>query len=61
MLQVTVSGGNLYALAALYLQDATAWIQIAQLNGLTDPMLPGTPMTLLIPSFNTQTGGIPPQ
>ena len=61
MQQIMVSGGNLFALAAQYLGDATAWIQIAQLNGLTDPMLPNTPTTLLIPSYNTNTGGVAPQ
>ncbi|HQT62776.1 MAG: hypothetical protein B7Z75_14435 [Acidocella sp. 20-57-95] len=39
MATVTVNGGNLFALAARYLGDATQWIRIAQLNGLTDPVL----------------------
>ncbi len=39
MQTIEVAGGNLYALAAQYLQDATQWIRIAIQNGLTDPEL----------------------
>ena len=53
--QVTVSGGNLYQLAARYLGDAQQWSRIAQVNGLTDPMLSG-PVTLTIPPA-LPTGG----
>ena len=56
---VTAVGGDLYRIAAQYLGDATQWIRIAQLNGLTDPIISGT-VTLLIPSVDpTQTGGLP--
>jgi nucleoid-associated protein YgaU len=59
---IQVSGGNLFAIAAQYLNDATQWIRIAQLNGLTDPALPLVPMSLTIPDINPQlTGGLPPQ
>jgi hypothetical protein len=62
MQTITVTGGNLYALAAQYLFDATQWWRIAQLNGLTDPMLPAGLTTLVIPDVDaTQTGGLPPQ
>jgi nucleoid-associated protein YgaU len=53
---VTVAGGNLFALAAEYLGDATQWIRIAQANGLRDPVLVGV-VTLLVPPVNTAAGG----
>lgn len=53
---VTVAGGNLFALAALYLNDATQWIRIAQANGLSDPQLVGV-NTLIIPPVNPTAGG----
>ncbi|GLR67563.1 hypothetical protein GCM10010909_22440 [Acidocella aquatica] len=53
---VTVAGGNLFAIAAQYLNDATQWIRIAQLNGLVDPILPGV-TTLGIPAVDASAGG----
>ena len=53
---VTVAGGNLFALAAKYLGDATQWIRIAQANRLTDPVLTGV-VTLTIPPVNAAAGG----
>jgi hypothetical protein len=62
MISIQVSGGNLFSLAAKYLGDATQWIRIAQLNGLTDPAIPTGPITLKIPDVNPNlTGGLPPQ
>ncbi len=57
--QITVAGGNLFQLAAFYLSDATQWNRIAQVNGLTDPMITGT-VTLTIPPTNAtgSNGGI---
>ena len=49
MQTITVVGGNLFAIAARFLGDATQWIRIAQLNGLSDPMLQGV-VTLRIPA-----------
>lgn len=61
MQTITVAGGNLFAIAAAQLNDATQWIRIAQLNNLDDPQLSGV-TTLLIPDANPQAGGgIPPQ
>ncbi len=61
MQTITVAGGNLFAIAAQYLGDATQWIRIAQQNGLTDPMLSGL-VTLTIPDVNPNaTGGAPAQ
>jgi hypothetical protein len=53
---VTVVGGNLFALAALYLNDATQWIRIAQANNIVDPQLVGI-ATLVIPPIDTTAGG----
>ena len=50
------AGGNLFALSAKYLKDATQWIRIAQLNGLPDPVLQGV-STLRIPQVNSAAGG----
>ena len=56
MLVLSVAGGNLFEIAARQLGDATQWIRIAQLNGLSDPMLSGV-LTLVIPDANTAAGG----
>jgi hypothetical protein len=53
---VVVAGGNLFVLAAKYLNDATQWIRIAQVNKLSDPVLSGV-TTLLIPPVDTTAGG----
>ena len=56
MQTIQVAGGNLFRVAMVYLGDATQWIRIAQLNGLSDPMLSGT-QTLRIPAVNPSAGG----
>ncbi|MBN9510744.1 MAG: hypothetical protein J0I21_16750 [Alphaproteobacteria bacterium] len=56
MQTVQVVGGNLFRVAAQYLNDATQWIRIAQLNGISDPWLSGT-VTLKIPAPNAAAGG----
>jgi hypothetical protein len=53
---VMTSGGNLFALAAQYLSDATQWIRIAQANGLSDPQLTGL-VRLVIPPIDPTAGG----
>jgi hypothetical protein len=53
---ITVAGGNLFALAAKYLNDATQWIRIAQVNNLSDPVLLGI-NTLVIPPVDASLGG----
>lgn len=53
---VVVAGGNLFALAAKYLNDATKWIRIAQANNLSDPVLSGV-TTLVIPPVDSTSGG----
>lgn len=57
--KITVAGGNLYALAAAHLGDATQWIRIAQLNGLSDPVLSGLVTLKLPPVDRTAGGGVP--
>jgi hypothetical protein len=52
---VTIAGGNLFAVAALELGDATQWNRIARLNGLLDPMITGI-VTLLIPPVDANAG-----
>lgn len=56
MQTIQVAGGNLYRIAMIYLGDATQWIRIAQLNGISDPMLVGT-LTLRIPDQDASAGG----
>ncbi len=56
MQTITVAGGNLFALAAAYLNDATQWNRIAALNNLDDPQLSGV-TTLLIPDIDPGAGG----
>lgn len=53
---VTVVGGNLFAVAATYLGDATQWIRIAQANDLSDPVLSGV-VTLVLPPVDQSAGG----
>lgn len=56
MRQLTIAGGNLFRIAAEQLGDATQWIRIAQLNGLTDPMIRGV-VTLRLPDKDLGAGG----
>jgi len=56
MQTITVPGGNLFQIAAQTLGDATQWNRIAELNGLSDPILYGL-ITLIIPDWNSQAGG----
>ncbi len=53
---IVVAGGNLFALAAQYLQDTTQWIRIAQANNLSDPVVQGV-QTLIIPAVDAAAGG----
>jgi hypothetical protein len=53
---ITVASSNLFAVAAQYLQDATQWVRIAELNGITDPWLSGL-VTLTLPDVDPSAGG----
>lgn len=56
MATITVIGGNLFKIAAVYLNDATQWIRIAQANHLSDPILVGI-IELNIPPIDPTAGG----
>ncbi len=56
MQTLTTAGGNLFRIAAEQLGDATQWLRIAQLNGLSDPILTGL-VTLEIPDPDPNAGG----
>jgi hypothetical protein len=53
------AGGNLFAIAAQQLGDATQWYRVALASGLSDPMLSGF-VTLTIPdAIQAPSDGIP--
>jgi len=56
MQTITVTGGNLFQIAAQYLQDATQWVRIAQLNQINDPWLCGL-VLLVLPDLDASAGG----
>ncbi len=56
MRTLIIAGGDLFRIAADTLGDATQWIRIAQLNGLTDPLLTGV-TTLQVPDTDPSAGG----
>lgn len=56
MRTVTVAGGTLFRVALDQLGDATQWVLVAQLNGLSDPMLNGL-TTLRLPPVDPNAGG----
>lgn len=56
MKTIIVHGGDLFRIAATELGDATQWIRIAQLNGLSDPVLSGI-VALQIPDIDPNAGG----
>lgn len=56
MRTVTVAGGTLFRVALDWLGDATQWVLVAQLNGLSDPMLSGL-STLRLPPVDPNAGG----
>jgi hypothetical protein len=56
MRSITVRGGTLFQVAAQYLFDATQWVRIAQLNGISDPWLCGL-VTLVLPDIDASAGG----
>ncbi|PPQ34389.1 hypothetical protein [Rhodopila globiformis] len=61
MHNLTTIDGNLFAIAASELGDALQWINIAKINGLSDPMLSGEKQ-IVIPDFSSAfSDGIGPQ
>lgn len=58
---ITVSGSNLFQVAAMELGDAMQWIAIARYNKILDPMISGL-TTVIIPLASPQfSDGIGPQ
>lgn len=61
MQEIVVIGTNLFAVAAAQLGSALQWINIARVNNLVDPMLPGQTQ-IIIPTYSsTFADGIGPQ
>jgi len=61
MTVITVTGGNLFQIAAERLGNALQWINIARTNKISDPMLSGM-TTLIIPAPSAIfSDGIGPQ
>jgi hypothetical protein len=61
MKTITISGSNLFRIAATELGDAMQWIAIARYNGIRDPMISGL-TTLVIPPASSQfSDGLGPQ
>jgi hypothetical protein len=59
MKTIIVSATTLQRVAAEYLNDATQWVRIAQLNGLYNPIISGT-VTLSLPTVDpTAPSGVP--
>lgn len=56
MQEIILTGGNLFDIAAKYLGDATQWVRIAALNGISDPWLTGL-NTISIPERDSNAGG----
>jgi hypothetical protein len=56
MRTILQSGGTLFHVAAAELGDATQWLRIARLNGLSDPVLQGV-VALKLPPRDPQAGG----
>lgn len=52
---VTVPPGNLFEVAAIYLNDGTQWNRIAKLNGMLDPFF-DVVTTLSLPPVDSAAG-----
>ena len=61
MYTILVQGRSLFELAATELGDALQWINIARINGISDPFIVG-PITVIIPDYSAIfQDGIGPQ
>ena len=58
---ITVQGGNLFALAARYLGDATQAVRIAQRNGMSDYFFTDLRTLVMPPVDASGSGGVPAQ
>ena len=60
-MEIRVSGGNLFEIAAAHLGDALQWINIARFNDLEDPFIEGLKV-LALPAYSSKfSDGIGPQ
>jgi hypothetical protein len=60
--KIIVTGTDCFTLAAQYLGDATQATRIMIQNNLTDFVISGEPVEIVIPDVDaTQTGGVPTQ
>ena len=58
---ITLTGGNLFEIAAIQLGSALQWINIARVNKLSDPMLSGQNVIIIPPISPAFADGIGPQ
>ena len=56
---LVTTGGNLFAIAAHHLGDATQWYRIAQASGLSDYMLNGVTTVTIPDAIQAPSAGIP--
>lgn len=56
---LVTSGGNLFAIAAHHLGDATQWYRVAQASGLSDYMLNGLTTITIPDAIQAPSAGIP--
>jgi hypothetical protein len=55
--QTLLAGQDLYAVAQKTLGDATAWVDIARVNGITDPEINGI-QSILVPPTSSSSDGV---
>ena len=61
MRRITVSDTTLFHVAAQYLNDATMWIYLAELNHIKDPFIQGLSVITLPNISGLKGGGIATQ
>lgn len=61
MATLTVTGGNLFQIAAVTLGDALQWINIARTNGIGDPFVTGLTILTIPGASAAFSDGIAPQ
>lgn len=58
MTRLTVTGGNLFQIAAVTLGDALQWVNIAQVNAIADPFIDGQTNLIIPIASSAFSGGI---
>ena len=61
MTTLTVTGGNLFQIAAITLGDALQWINIARTNDIADPFIKGLTELSIPNASSVFSDGIGPQ